>query len=358
LSEAVEYGDQALNIAREIDWRSGEIYALECLSNCLGPQGNYPRALELAKRALEISEEIEHDQWTVSAHFGLGALYLDLLAMPQARQHLEQAYLIAQELGSSVWIGSVTGYLASICILQADFSRAEALLDVMLSSDTPTQTQMQRLCWCARAELALAQADPELALSIIDHLIASDPNTTPANPIPRLWKLRGETLFVLQRLEEAEKALLAAQNAALTQNAHSWSWRIHLALGKLYQAQSRSDEAAAEYNAGRKNIIELTALMQDHTLRDNLLESVIKMIPPPFSTSSRKIKKEKFGGLTAREREVASLIAQGQSNREIATALIISERTVESHVTNILSKLGFTSRAHITVWAMERGLGT
>ena len=56
------------------------------------------------------------------------------------------------------------------------------------------------------------------------------------------------------------------------------------------------------------------------------------------------------GGLTRREREVAQLVAQGLSNRQIAAAAHISERTVESHVQHILDKLGFANRARIAAW--------
>jgi non-specific serine/threonine protein kinase len=54
--------------------------------------------------------------------------------------------------------------------------------------------------------------------------------------------------------------------------------------------------------------------------------------------------------LTRREREVARLIAQGLSNREIADALVVTERTVEGHVSNILAKLDFRSRSQIAAW--------
>ncbi|MDT5041277.1 MAG: hypothetical protein QOE51_2262 [Actinoplanes sp.] len=55
-------------------------------------------------------------------------------------------------------------------------------------------------------------------------------------------------------------------------------------------------------------------------------------------------------GLTKREREVAALMAQGLSNREIAARLVVAQRTAEGHVENILSKLGFTSRAQVAGW--------
>ena len=60
--------------------------------------------------------------------------------------------------------------------------------------------------------------------------------------------------------------------------------------------------------------------------------------------------------LTPREREVASLLADGLSNRDIAAALVITETTAEVHVKHILSKLGFRSRSQAAVWATEHGL--
>jgi DNA-binding NarL/FixJ family response regulator len=60
--------------------------------------------------------------------------------------------------------------------------------------------------------------------------------------------------------------------------------------------------------------------------------------------------------LTRREREVIALIARGYSNRAIAEALVISERTAENHVANILGKLGCTSRAQAAAYAVEHGL--
>jgi len=62
------------------------------------------------------------------------------------------------------------------------------------------------------------------------------------------------------------------------------------------------------------------------------------------------------GPLSPREREVAALVAQGLSNREIASQLVITERTAGAHVEHILDKLGFASRTQIGVWAAERGL--
>jgi non-specific serine/threonine protein kinase len=58
--------------------------------------------------------------------------------------------------------------------------------------------------------------------------------------------------------------------------------------------------------------------------------------------------------LTARELEVARLVAEGRTNREIATGLVLSSRTVDSHVQHILEKLGFSSRSQIAGWISAR----
>jgi predicted ATPase/DNA-binding CsgD family transcriptional regulator len=61
-------------------------------------------------------------------------------------------------------------------------------------------------------------------------------------------------------------------------------------------------------------------------------------------------------GLTPREREIAGLVARGMANREIAEKLVLSVRTVETHVSRVLTKLGLRTRGELTVWAHEEGL--
>lgn len=63
------------------------------------------------------------------------------------------------------------------------------------------------------------------------------------------------------------------------------------------------------------------------------------------------------GSLTDREREVLGLIADGRSNREIARALVLSEKTVKTHVSNILMKLDLADRTQAALWAVRHGIG-
>jgi DNA-binding NarL/FixJ family response regulator len=74
------------------------------------------------------------------------------------------------------------------------------------------------------------------------------------------------------------------------------------------------------------------------------------------SDSSQKIQVPKSVELTATEKKVVDLVAQGFSNRDISTALGISQRTVESHVSNMLNKTGLHNRTELSRWVMENEL--
>lgn len=79
------------------------------------------------------------------------------------------------------------------------------------------------------------------------------------------------------------------------------------------------------------------------------LEAAGPLPRPPVGRSLRKP-----WTLTGREQEVARLIAQGYTNRQIADHLRISERTADTHVQNILNRLGLVSRAQVAAWVVER----
>jgi DNA-binding NarL/FixJ family response regulator len=71
---------------------------------------------------------------------------------------------------------------------------------------------------------------------------------------------------------------------------------------------------------------------------------------------SRRPERAAPGGLTPREVEVLQLVATGATNREVADMLVISEKTVARHLSNIYVKLGVGSRAAATAWAYENGV--
>jgi DNA-binding CsgD family transcriptional regulator len=64
-----------------------------------------------------------------------------------------------------------------------------------------------------------------------------------------------------------------------------------------------------------------------------------------------RLRAEGSAALSPREHEVAKLVAEGLTNRQIAVRLVISERTAETHVQHVLTKLGFTTRSQIAAWS-------
>ncbi|WFB06028.1 response regulator transcription factor [Streptomyces sp. LX-29] len=90
-----------------------------------------------------------------------------------------------------------------------------------------------------------------------------------------------------------------------------------------------------------------------------LAPTVTKRLIAEFSrvtAAPRAPLKQRVGDLTDRETEVLSLIAQGLSNAEIATRLVVAEQTVKTHVSRILVKLGLRDRTQAAVFAYETGL--
>ena len=77
----------------------------------------------------------------------------------------------------------------------------------------------------------------------------------------------------------------------------------------------------------------------------------------PHSVGATASVSHEKGVLTRREHEIATLVAQGLSNKDIADQLVIAKRTAETHVENILTKLGFTSRVQIARWMSEQAAG-
>jgi DNA-binding CsgD family transcriptional regulator len=218
------------------------------------------------------------------------------------------------------------------------------------------QTQGQRLCWAAAAELALASGNVAKALDCVDCLIATASAASEPGAIPRLVYLRAEALAALGRSDEAEAMLLAAAQGAEQRELRPLLWRIQVSLGRLAQRQARRKQAAAAFAQARTIISELGASISDPELRAGFLRQALAQLPRTAAPGASRSAKASYDGLTAREREIAAQIAQGRINREIAETLVVGERTVETHISNILGKLGFSSRRQIAAWAVEKGL--
>ena len=209
--------------------------------------------------------------------------------------------------------------------------------------------------WVA-GRLDLECGRPADALAKAERLIEIAPGRNRGQCIPLLSHLKGDALFALNRHSEALDALTQAKAAALERRTPQ-IWEIHRSLGRLHASMRRTDDATREFDAARARVDAIASTLNaDDGLRDGFLRAALATLPKPRLVTANRAAKAAFGGLTAREREVATLIARGKSNREIAAELVLGERTIETHVGNVLSKLEFSSRAQVAAWAVESGL--
>jgi DNA-binding CsgD family transcriptional regulator len=316
----------------------------------------------------------------------LGNIYVLLLAPAAAIVALEAGLSMARELGSIFWMATLAANLGRAYVLKHDLPAAHATLQVVMQREQHPRAMAERQVALIWGELALAQGEPDVALHIAEHLLVSVPGLVPGQPvqpIPHLLKLKGEALLALatneasprrrtlpsgqgvlhvkslpvpSHLDEAVVALEEARQGALARNERPVLWTIYSALGQAYQLLQHEEQADQVRAAGRQLIEELAMTIDDESLRDQFKREALDSFPQEKPLSQRVIARQAFGGLTTREREVATLVAQGKTSREIADLLVISERTAEAHVSNILGKLGFSSRAQIAAWVIERGL--
>ncbi len=174
-------------------------------------------------------------------------------------------------------------------------------------------------------------------------------------------------------------ALVRAEHARLTRNGEVEAWAeavdacremdepYPLAYALWRQAEAlavagSADAAAAAAGeaaelAGRMGAAPLLGEIEALIRRARLRISADGADSAPESTSAAPAAEDPFG-LTAREREVLRLVADGRSNTEIATELFISRATASVHVSNILSKLGVATRVQAAALAHRRGLAS
>jgi DNA-binding CsgD family transcriptional regulator len=317
----------------------------------LGFSGDYRRALPLAREGLRIAIEIEHEQWRVASLRGLGELHLDLLDPVGARALFEEGLVLAKKTKSDFWDVSLSSSLARALVALGDPQQAFKLLPAFYEESALVLKTW--LSGCAHVETALALKDFQTVLRLSERLErAAWPDGRPS----RLSLCRAEALLALKQTSEAATTIehFLKAGALLPKPL---LWRAQLLHGKTEAALGRRAKAALAHRAVRQTVKDLADDVEDLDLRGTFLHGVETLLPRLRpETEARALVREQFGGLTERECQVASLVAGGRSNAAIARALVISERTVETHVTNILTKLGSTSRSQIATWAAQRGL--
>jgi DNA-binding NarL/FixJ family response regulator len=170
------------------------------------------------------------------------------------------------------------------------------------------------------------------------------------------WLLGGRALLAQGSLEAAGDELRrglavadAVQNAAL-------SWQARLWLAKVLEARQQQD-AGDLYRDARERIDAITSQLPDQRLRDCFVHSQLVLeVRQSVDAGAARPKTRAPAGLTQREVEVLRLVASGATNAYVAKVLSISPRTVDVHMTSILSKTGCANRAAAVGFALRNGL--
>ena len=166
---------------------------------------------------------------------------------------------------------------------------------------------------------------------------------------------RSSAMPMLQAIaEQAESAVLLAEGdarGALTTSRHAWArWQD---LDIPYEA-ARCRVVAAR--ACRALGDEASAVMELDAARVAFVELGARQALAAAEAESAAARHDRDDGLSAREIEVLRLVAAGDTNREIAGELFLSEKTVERHLSNIFGKLALSSRSAATAYAFRHGL--
>jgi DNA-binding CsgD family transcriptional regulator/Tfp pilus assembly protein PilF len=345
--EAPAIAAEALRLAQSSGLRDYEAFARMILAGILGRMGEYARAFAEAERALRIANDIEHHQWMCAAHYTLAEIHRELFDRDRAHTHFREALRLAHEVGSGNWSTVISGSLAAMLLSSGNTNTAAAVLapSAFAVDDPRPETMGQRHVRLAAAELALAQGDAERAVRLLDTLLGTGDTIT----APDVDLVRARALRSLGQLTAAEAALRTALEHAASNQLVPLMWRVQAELAATLGAQGRGPEADAARTAALDIVEGIASRLTDPYPGAGFLVAAHRAIGVGARTRQRLARGPH--GLTTREREVAALIAAGHTNRAIAERLVVSERTVESHVSGILAKLGFSTRAQVAVWA-------
>jgi len=270
--------------------------ALHNLGNVAHDQGDYERAIALFEESLPVLEQSGWPRGNGIAHQSLGIVALDQGDYERAFRETEVAIAWFEKAGDRRATSVGIANLGAIAMARRDYAAAERYL-------------------CESLRLVQELSDAVAIAGVLERFAA-------------LLAARGNHAQALRLAGAA--ATLREKNGAQLMRTNQ------LALDEQLQParEALGDRAASAFDAGR-------ALEIAEAIDEALGALAAPAAPKPAQACE----------LTAREWEVAQLIAQGATNRQIADSLVITEGTAANHVLHILGKLGFSSRTQIAVWA-------
>jgi DNA-binding NarL/FixJ family response regulator len=282
--------------------------------------GDTARALASAKEAVARSERVSETYFS-----SLSRLHLASALHAAGNAAGARVELAAFEAGPDQWLLDLRGGHGWVLLIRAQIALGE--LD---AADASAATALQRArasslpqrtgaALCGRAAVLLARGEPVAAIEIAGEAVASTRSTG--------------------------NALLAARAQALLATALARGGELERGIPEL----ERAERALLECGAAR----EADATTQELRRLGRRRPRRVRGVSPGARADPAHGPRS---ALSAREREVATLVATGKRNRDVAAALFLSEKTVESHLARIYDKLGVRSRAALaTIMAGDLG---
>lgn len=291
--------------------------------------GAWPDAMEEALRACERLS-------APPGHPAAGAAFYQQAELHRLRGDLvkaEEAYRQASQLGRTPQPG-----LAKLRLAQGHIEAAQAAMRRVMDENHDVATRATMLL--AYVDVLLAANDVPSARAAADEL----QKIAAGHDAPLLDAVRAQALGAVLLGEGEPRAALAELRLAWAAwrqlEAPYDAARVRVLVGLACRALRDEDSAEMEFDAARSVFLQLGATTD--------LAHVEEL--------SRMANGASHGGLTARELQVLVLVATGKTNRAIAAELVISEKTVARHVSNIYDKIAVSSRAGATAYAYEHGL--
>jgi non-specific serine/threonine protein kinase len=297
-------GKRGIQLYREVGDRYNLGVSLSTTSFMAMSVGNYDEARAMLDEGLPLLRELGDPYRIAMALNFSGDLARCERKYAQAQTAYEESISLLRDIGAVRDLASALHNLGHTCLHQGNLERTHALF----SESMAIQLAQRNTPGVAECLIGFA------ALAVVCNLPAAS-----------------------ARLLAAAVAI-GGERVATAWAATRMEYEHYLA---LVRASLSETEMEAEQATGRTFSLE---------------QAVEHAQQLPLKAPAAQKARNKLDELTVREREVAARVAQGKSNGEIADELVVSKRTVETHIANILSKLGATNRAQIVRWAIEAGL--
>jgi len=348
--EGRDWLERLLGMAQPTERTAGRARALNAIGFLAFLQGDYDTAQPLLEECLATRRALDEPSGLVESLANLGVLLRCSGASAEARALFEEALALARLLGDRAWEGRTLNKLARLVFyFEGDPAKARALCEEGLA-----RVRQAGNTW----DVAIALGD----LADVNHALGDDVAARRHYVESlALWQELGEERGIAQALEgfatligtrsqpERVVHMLGAADAIRERITEPSSTARRAGLERLLAAARATlgTTYASAWERGR-------ASPPEHAITEALAGSLpaADVSAVPSADGSRPA----MNRLTAREREVVALIARGLSNRQIADALVVSSRTVEWHVSNVLGRLALESRAQLALWARENGI--